>query len=194
VLRKSFPNILFCSSSALSEELDEKIVCCVPLAHLPKEAAKNRFGTEMSTRFIQLAQNLNLQYFCSYPLTGIEQLSAQFRQAEICQQQGKTWYYDCALSDLADFRSSSLTRQLALHPALARILQYDQQKNTDFYHILKTYLRCERDRVLTAQLLYQHKNTLVYRLEKIKELFTLDLDDPYEREYLLISFRCMDLL
>jgi hypothetical protein len=193
VLRKHFPNILFCSSSALSEELEEEIVCCVPLEHLKKGMSQNRFGVERPTGLFQLAESLNMQYFCSYPLMGIEQLAAQFRQAQICRQQGKNWYYDCALQELTDLRSSSLIRKLALHPAPARILRYDHQKNTDYYHILETYLRCERDRVLTAGKLYQHKNTLVYRLGKIRELFALNLEDPYEREYLLFSFRCMDL-
>jgi hypothetical protein len=192
-LRRHFPNVLFCSSSTLSDEREEEIVCCVPLEHLKKGMPGNRFGTEIPQGLFQLAEKLNLQYFCSYPMTGVEQLAAQYRQAQTCQQRRKSMYYDCALADLADFRSSSLTRQLALHPALKRIQQYDRKKNTSFYEMLKIYLRSERDRVLTAQILYLHKNTLVYRLEKARELFSLDLDSSYEREYLLLSFRCMDL-
>jgi hypothetical protein len=193
ILREYFPNILFCTSSTLSEEREEEIVCCVPLERLKKEIPGNRFGTEIPEGLFQMAEKLELKYFCSYPLTGIEQLAEQYHQAQTCQQQGKTWYYDCALSDLADFNSSRLTRRLALHPALKRLLQYDQQKHSSFYEMVKMYLRCERDRGLTAKNLYLHKNTLVYRLGKAAELFSLDLDAPYEREYLLLSFRCMDL-
>ena len=76
------------------------------------------------------------------------------------------------------------------NPALAKIQLYDQIHHTDFYHILRIYLECERDRVLTAQKLFVHKNTLVYRLKKITTLFCLDLDSVYEREYLMVSYLC----
>jgi DNA-binding PucR family transcriptional regulator len=56
--------------------------------------------------------------------------------------------------------------------------------------MVKKYLRLERDRVQTAKELYIHKNTLVYRLRKAKELFAIDFTSPYEREYLLLSYRC----
>lgn len=46
--------------------------------------------------------------------------------------------------------------------------------------------------LLIAGELFVHKNTLVYRLQKIIDLFELDLDNPYEREYLLFSFRCLN--
>ena len=70
---------------------------------------------------------------------------------------------DCALSDLTALYRDSLLRRLAIHPALERLREYDSWKSTDFYHILRVYLQCERDRVLTAQRLFVHKNTLVYR-------------------------------
>ncbi len=41
----------------------------------------------------------------------------------------------------------------------------------------------------TAAALHIHRNTLVYRLEKIQELFALDLDDPDNTLRLLLSFR-----
>lgn len=86
----------------------------------------------------------------------------------------------------------SLLRRLAIHPALDRLREYDSRKSTDFYHILRVYLQCERDRVLTAQRLFVHKNTLVYRLKRIVEIFDLDLDNAYEREYLTVSFLVME--
>ena len=53
--------------------------------------------------------------------------------------------------------------------------------------MLETYLTCERNRNETARMLYVHKNTLAYRLKKLEELFHLNLDDTYEREFLLLT-------
>ncbi|MDO5424378.1 MAG: helix-turn-helix domain-containing protein [Eubacteriales bacterium] len=192
-LRKYFPNVLFCTGSSLSEQFEEEIICCVPLEKAKKGAEGNRFDVEMPEGLYQMAGRLDLQCYSSYPFPGVENLAGQYRQARTCFLRGKEQYYDCALEDLADIESNVRTRQLALHPALHRILLYDQEKQTAFYEMLEMYLRCERDRGLTAQKLFVHKNTLVYRLQKAEGLFGLKLDDPYEREYLLLSFRCVDI-
>lgn len=98
-------------------------------------------------------------------------------------------FYSCALSVLTSWNASQTLREHSLHPVLEQLKRYDSKKRTDFYELLKIYLRNERNRVITAEKLYVHKNTLVYRLEKIQKKFHLQLDDPYEREYLLLSYR-----
>lgn len=193
-LRRCFPNVLFCTSSTMPEHMDEEIVCCIPLETLKKKDANNRFGLEYPDIFFETAKRQGLVHYVSYPFPGIQNAAGQYAQAKTCLKHGKTSYYDCALQDLADLSSSSECRRLAIHPAIRRILQYDREKKTSFYHMLCTYLRCERNRVLTSEKLFLHKNTLVYRIEKTEKLFCLDLDDPYEREYLLLSFRCLESL
>lgn len=193
-LRKYFPNAIFYVHFTFDERQDGEIVCCVPVKPLEDHGRGNRFGLEMPDMLFEMARLLKLAYYCSYPFSGIENAAGQYRQAGTCLARGKPYYYDCALNDLADLNGAPEYRRLAVHPALERILDYDRRKNTSFYHILKTYLRCERNRVLTAQELFMHKNTLVYRIGKICALFSLDLEDEYEREYLLFSFRCMETI
>ena len=82
-----------------------------------------------------------------------------------------------------EYTSSSL-----LHPALAAIKEHDRQHKTDYYQTLFCYLRNERRHQQTAEELFIHRNTLFLRLEKIQELWPLDLDDTEERFYLLFSF------
>ena len=45
----------------------------------------------------------------------------------------------------------------------------------------------------TAKSLYIHRNTLVYRLEKLNSILTADLDDAYERNYLRLSIYVTDI-
>ena len=54
------------------------------------------------------------------------------------------------------------------------------------------YLLCERDIPKTSQALIIHRTTLLYRLKKMETLVTLDLDDPDQRLYLLLSLWIMD--
>ncbi len=193
-LRQYLPNGLFYINSSLNERQEGEIVCCLSMEPIDEEGQGGRFGVETPDALFQIAEVLKLDCYCSYPLTGIQNAAVQYAQASTCLARGKREYYECALEDLADLNGRPEHRCLALHPALHRILDYDRRKNTSLYHMLKTYLRCERNRVLTAQELFMHKNTLVYRIGKVSSLFSLDLDDAYEREYLLVSFRCLETM
>ena len=62
------------------------------------------------------------------------------------------------------------------------------------YKTLKAYLRNERNAVHTAKELFIHRSTLFYRLDRIKELIHIDLDDPSTRLYVNISYRILERL
>ena len=74
------------------------------------------------------------------------------------------------------------------HPALAMLRAHDRGKNSALYETLYQFLFNERSTQRTAQALHIHKNSLLYRLNQIKEIVDLDLDDPNLRAYLVLSF------
>ena len=74
------------------------------------------------------------------------------------------------------------------HPALETLKAHDREKGSDLYETLYQFLVNERSTQRTAQALYIHKNSLLYRLNQIKELVTLDLDNPELRLYLILSY------
>ena len=184
-----FPEIVFCQDG---ESGNGNIVCGVPVKQRRFEESGNRYGTEFPERFSDMLKRLGFRMHCSYPFAGIRNMSIQYKQARKALEKGVKDYYNCALEDMTALYRDPLLRRLAIHPALDRLREYDSLKSTDFYHILRVYLQCERDRVLTAKRLFVHKNTLVYRLKRIVEIFDLDLDNAYEREYLTVSFLVME--
>ena len=68
----------------------------------------------------------------------------------------------------------------------------DADTGSELYVTLKTYLIAERNSTLTAQQLRVHRSTLPHRLERIRTLTGLDLDDFATRLYLLMSFALED--
>ena len=81
-----------------------------------------------------------------------------------------------------------------LHPGLMRLRRYDERHGTDFYNTLYQYLLAERNVVATAKALFIHRNSMIYRLQRIHQLLDVNLDDPNMRLYLLLSYqidRCM---
>lgn len=63
---------------------------------------------------------------------------------------------------------------------------YDEEHNTNLYETLYQYMKCSGDVILTANTLYQHANTIRYRLAKIKTL--LDISDSMDSYCQLYSF------
>ncbi len=78
------------------------------------------------------------------------------------------------------------------HPALKALGEHDAMHGTLYYQTLYVFLKSERNLVDSASELYIHRNSLVYRIQRIKELIEVDLDDPSTRQHLLLSFLCTD--
>lgn len=75
------------------------------------------------------------------------------------------------------------------HPDVSYLHEYDIKNNTDLLKTVATYLICERNAVQTADLLFVHRNTIQYRINRIKELTNIDLEDPDTRLYIMLSCR-----
>ena len=86
--------------------------------------------------------------------------------------------------DLSDF----------FHPAIAEILRYDEKHNTSLLRTLEQHLLHSDNPTLVAKNLFIHRNTLFYRIAKIKELFNLNLSDGDERLKIQLSLKFLELL
>ena len=95
---------------------------------------------------------------------------------------------DSALAFLTSKITSSIDTEDLLHPAIAKLARYDQVNQSNLLHTLKVYLENDRNAQRCANLLYLHRNSLQYRVRRIQEIAGINLDDPYERSYLRLSF------
>ncbi len=71
-------------------------------------------------------------------------------------------------------------------------MEYDREKNTQYFPTLRAFLLNERDISRTSKAMIIHRTTLVYRLKKIQSMTSINLDDPEERLYLLLSLRLLE--
>lgn len=77
--------------------------------------------------------------------------------------------------------------EIFCHPKIKRLKSYDLKYNTKFCHTIYMYLLHERNIAVTAESLNLHRNTLTYRLKKIRNLIDIDSIDYSERQYLILS-------
>lgn len=81
----------------------------------------------------------------------------------------------------------SVLLQSLVHPAIRTLAQQDAAQHTRLIDTLRTYLFLGGNCSAAAKSLGLHRNTLVSRLAHIQTLTGVALDDPQEREALLLS-------
>ena len=131
----------------------------------------------------------------SLPFDDLRILKTRYDQAAFAlslnpSQAGVFRGEDTALQCL--FASDFVRAQQLAHPLLQRLRAHDAQKNGELYETLRQYLIHERSLQHGANAMHVHKNTFSYRLERIRELSGVDLDDPMTRLYLLASYAMED--
>jgi sugar diacid utilization regulator len=73
------------------------------------------------------------------------------------------------------------------HPAVVKISRYDRQHNNNLRDVLYAYLMNDRNLVRTAEVMHMHRNTVFYKINQIKELIGLDLEDGRLQQDFLLS-------
>lgn len=71
------------------------------------------------------------------------------------------------------------------------ILHYDLDNKTDYANTLRAYLSASLSPQLTSEILFIHRNTVIYRVNKMKELFNIDFSDADQVFQLYFSFQLL---
>lgn len=80
------------------------------------------------------------------------------------------------LGDLA--RSSGLR---PFRETLDPLVAYDAERNSDLVRTLSVFFACSENASETADRLFLHRNSVSYRLERVRELTGLDYRDNLDR-------------
>ena len=91
---------------------------------------------------------------------------------------------DYALSIVASGAAADIR-----HDAVRRLADYDREHDAQLIETLRSYLRNACAATATANELFVHRSTLLYRLERIEEVGQVDLSDPDVRFHLDLSLR-----
>ena len=82
--------------------------------------------------------------------------------------------------------------KLALIERLKPLMEYDEQHHTNLIQTLDTYFKNNQNSIPTARELFVHRNTLLYRLERISEVLGLDFSNS--EQILIIQLALKALL
>lgn len=104
-----------------------------------------------------------------------------------------------AFSELGIFRLLSQIDDFSLlktfiPASLQKLLDYPQVNKGDLLQTLKVFLECNQNATRTAQVLYVHHKTAVYRLDRIKEITGMKFEDPEEMLSVQVGLKIVELL
>lgn len=132
----------------------------------------------------------------------LEQRGAYIQQADFAHDSARL----LNRSSQCMYYSESLSEAFLLHPLkkfrvenvipeeLQILFTYDKIHETELAKTLKRYLYLRNDINKTSRALHVHRNTLIYRLNKIRDLTEVEIDDPEVAWTFQLVFRVLELL
>lgn len=129
-----------------------------------------------------------------YEFSGLRKLSVAYAQACAALEQavrdggGSATLYAAGCACLARALSPGAEVRRLLHPDLARLREADARENTCYAETLLEYLLCGGNYTDAAARMGLHRNSLIYRMNKIRARMRTNPDDLENRKLLLFSF------
>ncbi|MCR3956880.1 MAG: PucR family transcriptional regulator ligand-binding domain-containing protein [Gudongella sp.] len=78
--------------------------------------------------------------------------------------------------------------------SLRKLINYDKDKNNELIDTFEMYLKCNLNAVKTAEELFVHYKTVLYRLNRIKELTGLDIEDRDKMLEIEVGLKIMKII
>lgn len=129
--------------------------------------------------------------------TGFQRSLDQAAEAvQLAKVQGKSLicYEDMGIYKvLFQVRDRNVLGEL-IKEQLEVIINYDEQHGTNYITTLELYLRCDRSIQSVAEKSYTHRNTVNYRIKKIKEIMNYDFSDAEKNFLILMSLYGKELV
>ncbi|WP_160689909.1 helix-turn-helix domain-containing protein [Clostridium sp. C2-6-12] len=156
--------------------------------------------TQITTEQLQILKDFSdseqVRIGISNSFSSIENFVSHYEQAYAALELGQTLtpcktvfrYIDYQVFDLfSEIKNPDILGRFC-HPALAILRQYDHKNNSNLYETLCIFLDNGCNIKFTSESLYIHRNSLAYRLNRIKEVCLIDLDDINTVFLLRLSF------
>lgn len=147
ILVKSFPSLKKGGIDAICKEIVSGIRSAFPGAAI---------GISNPLPLLQLGESVTQSYAAA--MSGIQNTN------------GITYFKDIGISQFLLRIISRPELEEYYDSLISPILKYDKKYNSNLLETLKIYVECNLDHIKTGELLHIHKNTVRYRLNKIKEL------------------------
>lgn len=183
---------LYLGKSQLKDELTYRFYASHPFLYRGDVILFLHEGYDPA-RFDALVEEFHLKVVISEPITDLYGLPALYRTAREALAviadagfRGGSVYHVEQLRTLLMLTAARRYRSLIL-PQVKALAACDREKGSQYCETLYYYLTCGRSLKDTCAALFTHRNTVLYRIHKMREDFAVPLDDPAAHTALLLS-------
>lgn len=142
---------------------------------------------------IELAKEFDLKAIVSEEIRDLYDLPLLYRAAhDALRMIVGSDYHGENVCYVAQLRTPLLLKNLdsrddLISPELRVLAEHDRKKGTQYCETLYLYLIYSRSLKKTCDALFTHRNTVLYRIERIRDDFLIPLDDPERHAELLFG-------
>lgn len=213
----TFPSslqVLYCKATRDGQlfpregELSESMTMILPGCHVisQRDYAIIIGSTEILSKIGTIAglfpEKCRVRIGVSLPFSNIDTLRSHYQEAKDAFDTGVMLDPDIQIYTFEDYGMYVMFRTVSdhedlgryLHPALPKLAEYDRENGTNLERTLHTYLKCACNTTETAEALYMHRNSVIYRLHRVEDLCDLDLGDTDTRFRLRLSFAISNVI
>ena len=143
--------------------------------------------------FTDLEKEFGLKVIVSDPIHDLFALPLLYRAAhDALDMIVKSNYHGGNVCSVSQLRTPLLLKSMESRaelfpPALRALAEHDTKKQTQYCETLYYYLVYSRSLKKTCDALFTHRNTVLYRIGRMRDDFLIPLDDPARHTELLIG-------
>ncbi len=203
------PVVLTRVSSSLQSELSRRgisapisrregsVLCLLPVAGVARprelvEQLRERLSADFPSLILAIGTQVN----------GIADWRRTLEEAEQAWMLGRQLFGTArvlAFGDLGVYRLLVRLRETPelwafYRETLSKLAEYDTRQRADLLRTLEAYFNHLGNLRATSEALHVHRNTLLYRIERIKEISGMDLDNAEEHFALWLALRAHRVL
>lgn len=157
------------------------------LALIPDREETENYIKEIFSRIVDRAQREygmdlrigvgNSKAYLDEVKNSRNEASAALRAAEVSSLKGQIFFYrDQGIYTLLSHVDDTRILDTYVEEKLGKLLQADELNDGNLSETLENYLNCSCNAKKTAEEMFLHRNTLNYRLKKIREILGCDLE------------------
>jgi DNA-binding PucR family transcriptional regulator len=207
-----FVCVYFClSETGLADDLMKHFVemlknrfkwpCVVPFMKDVVATFPQRKRFENIQNLLAFLNDSNIKAGRSESFDDFSKLPDALGQARDALETGKStdsskmmfWYKDYAQLAIVKKLAATENIEVFYHPAVLFLNKYDQEHGTEYCKTLRFLSEYSGTQKQLADMLFIHRNTLQYRLDRLGELVEINLNDPEERFRIALTCRLLDV-
>lgn len=136
------------------------------------------------------------------PCREFQRLPHSYREAvravETCrlnpEKSGPVHYDDLGIFRILSYEELQPELIQFYKETLEPLVNYDKEKDSQLVETLRKYFECRSNLKRVSEVMFTHYNTVIYRMQRIKDIIGKDLDDPDVRLNLQIAIKVLGLM